>query len=485
MATAAIVEKLKELKTEWSNFNQQHIFNFIDELNEQQANQLLTSIHQIDNVQIIKANYEDAKESHAKVKLISSDRMQPVPAVMKSNDQNHLEWEQFGYNLLANSKIAVILLAGGQGTRLGSDLPKGQYVLPLLSGKSLFEIQAQKILKLQSIVKEKTGKDCIIPWFIMTSDATQSKTIQFFQSKNYFGLREQDIFFFEQGLMPCLSPEGAILLESKSKIALSPNGNGGIYKALLQSGAIEEMQKRGVEQLFVNSVDNILVKIADPVFCGCFALGNYDAAAKVIPKSHPEEQVGVVCLLDGKSHVVEYSEIDKEIAKMIDPQTNQLIYNQANICIHMFSLEFIRRAAISKLPFHIAAKKVPCISPEGIQLTGTSAPIAWKLEMFIFDVFPLCEKLLVFEVLRTDEFSALKNASGACSPLTCCQDVSSLHSKWLIESGANLLYQQNKSKEEQLCEISPLLSYAGEGLENLVKGKTLNLPLHLEIDNLN
>eukprot|EP01121_Diplochlamys_sp_Union-15-3_P010346 TRINITY_DN2898_c0_g1_i1.p1 TRINITY_DN2898_c0_g1~~TRINITY_DN2898_c0_g1_i1.p1 ORF type:complete len:241 (+),score=43.00 TRINITY_DN2898_c0_g1_i1:160-882(+) len=240
------------------------------------------------------------------------------------------------------------------------------------------------------------------------------------------------------------------------------------------------MEKKGIKWICTYCVDNILVKIADPYFVGFCADKNIDCASKVVSKAYPEEPVGVLCTRNGRPAVIEYSEIDEE-RRYAKDESGRLIYNWAHIVLNNFSVDFVKKIVknhLNELPFHIAKKKVTCINDKGETVVPDTIN-GWKLELFVFDVFPFAERMAALEVDRTEEFSPLKNApgSGKDCPETCCNDLSRLHKRWIKDSGGAFRHGDNSTG---LCEISPLLSYAGEGLEPLVKGKEFSLPLHLE-----
>jgi len=339
----------------------------------------------------------------------------PFPNVftVANSKEERKNWNELGFQKISEGKLGLLLLAGGQGTRLGTVNPKGMYNIGLPSGKSLFQIQAERLLKTQELAKTKYGKGGVVPWYIMTSDATNALTRKFFSDNNFFGLNSTQVFFFEQEMLPCVTPEGKVIMESKTKVARAPNGNGGLYYALQKSGALADMEKRGVELVYQYCVDNSLVKMADPVFAGFCFEKNIDCASKVIPKAYPEEPVGVLCCIDNKSEVIEYSEIDPILAQSVDPITGNLRFNAAHICMNMFSVKFLKEIAsnhLQNVPYHIAKKKIPCINAQGVTETPKENN-GWKLESFIFDVFSLAKNMAAFEVLREEEFSPLKKCT--------------------------------------------------------------------------
>lgn len=232
------------------------------------------------------------------------------------------------------------MLAGGQGTRLGSNLPKGMFDVGLTSGKTLYQIQAEKIYRLQGLAKEMFGKSASIPWYIMTSEHTMEPTVEFFKKKNYFNLDKDNIIVFEQNCIPCFNFEGKIILNKPYKIARAPDGNGGLYEAIRKKGILDDMKKRGIKHIYVYCVDNILVKVADPIFIGYCISKNTECGTKVIEKVCPSESLGIICKINGKFKVVEYSEVSKETSEKRNAN-GQLLFNAGNICNHYFTLNFL------------------------------------------------------------------------------------------------------------------------------------------------
>jgi UDP-N-acetylglucosamine/UDP-N-acetylgalactosamine diphosphorylase len=352
------------------------------------------------------------------------------------------------------------------------------YDVGLPSGKSLFRVQAERIRKLQDLASKKfPGQDGHITWYIMTSEHTMLPTKMYFKEHNYFGLREGNIQFFEQGSLPCFDFEGKILLDQKHRIAKAPDGNGGLYRALRDCGKLEDMKRRNIKFLHAHSVDNILIKVADPIFIGYCVKQGADCAAKVVEKSHPNEAVGVVCMVDGRYQVVEYSEITQKTAEKRNSD-GRLTFNAGNICNHYFNAEFLDKIGSTyerELKLHVAKKKIPFVDNSGKRVTPDK-PNGIKIEKFVFDVFEFAENFATVEVAREVEFSALKNADSAgkdCAT-TARRDIYNLHRKYILEAGGCV-----EEKVEEI-EISPLLSYAGEGLKSFVEDKVFNAPIHLQ-----
>jgi len=492
-----------DLLSKLSTFGQQHLAKYLDELDENERDRFVSELDELNLEQLNQAFVESTRQHPNRQQ--SSVHMEPVPTELKgvyatsSNEQLGL-YEREGLRAIANNEVAVILLAGGQGTRLGVDYPKGMYSVGLLSGKSLFQLQAERLLKLKSMAAaisvspssspSKSPRACnnpSLPWYIMVSERTLESTQSFFDRNGYFGLDRSDVMFFEQSTMPCFFKDGRIILDGKSTVSRSPDGNGGLYKAIRDKGVLDDLIARGVKYVHVYCVDNILVKVADPVFTGFSIIKQLNCGSKVVKKVHPEESVGVICKRDGIYQVVEYSEISEDMRNLRQPN-GDLVYNAGNICNHFFTTEFLDsvcRYHENELEYHVASKKIPFLNEEGV-LEKPLAENGIKLEKFIFDVFKFSNaewakgNFGVWEVLREEEFAPLKNSDSVKSdnPRTCRESLMRLHANWLKNSGAKL---DSQSKSPQI-EISPLVSYNGEGLDQFVQGQEFSEPLLVEKD---
>jgi len=360
----------------------------------------------------------------------------------------------------------VILMAGGQGTRLGSLAPKGCYDIKLPSGKSLYQIEVERLVRLKTLAANKAKKDeasISLPLYIMTSDATKEASKSFFSEQKFFGLPQKDVYFFEQGLLPALTFDGKIIMETPTKPALSPNGNGGVYLALKVSGVLDDFKRRGVEYVHLFGVDNVLVKAADPTYIGFSVSSKADCTNKVVHKRDPHEKVGVMCLRNKKPSVVEYTEISKDQAEA--QQNGRLVYGDGNVVQHFYTVPFLQKMATTALPYHLQKKKIPYVTGEGKTVTPTTEN-GIKFEMFVFDVFEYAN-VVAFEVPREGEFTPVKNADGIDSPESARNELSAYHKKLAQQAGATF------TSTEGLFEISPLLSYQGENLAFL-KGQSLS-----------
>lgn len=461
------MEGLDEIKKLLEECNQSHILKYWDELNEEQQREFIKHLRGIDLKGAIKM-WEKAQEDFQKSDKITEDDIAPVD-VQVEKDLPHStveEYRDIGLEQISNSKVAVIVLVGGQGTRLGMPYPKGMCPTGIPSGKTLFQIQAERIHRLTQLAKEKTGKEGVIHWYLMTSEATDMLTDKFLQQNQYFDLNKDNVRLFKQAQIPCFDLEGKILLEEKDGVALAPDGNGGIYKALKENGILEDMEKKGILYVHVHSVDNILIKVADPVFIGKCVKDNIDCGLKVIKKSDPCEPLGLIVSVAKEWQVVEYSEISKETASLKTPTGDDLVFNAGNICNHFFTVDFLKSVATereSDLKLHMAKKISTQIGPEGDKIRPP-AHNCIKIEKFIFDVICYSKNFLVWQVERNQEFSPVKN-NDVCKKdcfSTAKKDLLALHKTWVENMGG-------KCKGEGV-EVSPLLSYEGEGLSK-VKGR--------------
>ncbi|KAI0077472.1 nucleotide-diphospho-sugar transferase [Panus rudis PR-1116 ss-1] len=470
------------IRQRYESAGQGHLLQFWPDLSQDERDSLLSQLDELD-IERVNRIYSKAVSSEKEAaENAGKDAIEPLPEDAVDSVINDLEkqkeWRTIGLQAIARGEVGVLLMAGGQGSRLGSTAPKGCYDIGLPSHKPLFQIQAERIARLQQIAAESAGldKEPVIPWYVMTSGPTRPETEAFFKKHNYFGLKPENVIFFEQGTLPCLTMDGKVILESRSRVAVAPDGNGGLYAALRRPlspsdksrTVLTDLDARNIRYIHSYCVDNCLVKIADPVFLGYCIQKQADCAAKVVPKAYPTESVGVVGRRGDKFSVLEYSEISKEQAERRDPKTGELVFRAANIVNHFYTTSFLKEveAFENELAFHIARKKIPYVDMTTGEQIKPTKPNGMKLEMFVFDVFPFTKRFAVLEVARNEEFSPLKNAPGTGSddPETSRRDLLAQHRRFLEKAGAKVL-------DGVEIEISPLVSYAGEGLESL-KGKT-------------
>lgn len=332
-----------------------------------------------------------------------------------------------GEAALRAGQVGVLLVAGGQGSRLGYEGPKGCYPIAPLSDASLFEIHARKILALERAF------GAAIPFYIMTSQANDAATRAFFAEHGFFGLAPERVLFFSQGMWPAMTAEGRLIMAAPDSLFMSPDGHGGILAALKRHGLLEDMRRRGLRAVFYFQVDNPLVEIADPAFVGLHLRRGADMSVKVCLKRDPGEGLGVVVRRAGRAEIIEYSELTEE-QKHARQSDGRLRFGYGSVAIHVFSPAFLARQADEPLPLHLAHKKVPFCDDKG-RMVKPASPNAYKFEQFIFDVLPRAATSLNVEFLREDEFSPVKNAEGADSPATTRRDMQLKFARWFEVCG--------------------------------------------------
>uniref|UniRef100_A0A6A7G6X7 UDP-N-acetylglucosamine diphosphorylase n=2 Tax=Hirondellea gigas TaxID=1518452 RepID=A0A6A7G6X7_9CRUS len=501
MAPPGSISNNSGLMYRLQEFGQEHLLDHQDKLSDAQRKAFQSELNELDLSEVCgyyKRTTASINES-AEEKL--DERMQPIPASLHGAvTRTPLElmetYEEQGLRAVSEGRVAVLLLAGGQGTRLGVSYPKGMYDVSLPSHKTLYQIQAERLVKLQELGAKMHGKNGAIPWYIMTSEHTKEPTMEFFAKHNYFGLDKENLVVFEQGMLPCFTFEGKIILEAPGKLARAPDGNGGLYRALRCQNILDDMERRGVQYIHVYCVDNILVKMADPIFMGYCINKQADCGAKVVEKAFPTEAVGVVCKVDDVYQVVEYSEITLKTAQRRNAD-GRLTFSAGNICNHFFTTQFLKNVVYGDyetgMRHHVAKKKIPYCNTDG-HTVKPDRPNGIKMEKFVFDVFQFSNTLAVWEVIREDEFAPLKNGDGAekDTPSTCRHSLFSLHQRYLLHAGGQLVDSEgellplipsqkelNWGENPVVVEISPLVSYAGEGLQSIVQNKKFTCPLQL------
>lgn len=380
--------------------SQEHVLKFYDELTEEGKKELLTQIENIDwSIFDILAK---------KDVLAGRGTFAPLGALeIDEIESRKAEFEAKGIEALRDEKIAAVLLAGGQGTRLGLDKPKGTLNVGVNKTLYLFEAHIKWLLS----VKEKCGS--YVPLYIMTSDINNKDTVDFFEEHNYFGYDKAHVKFFIQEMAPAVDFNGKIYMAEKGKLALSPNGNGGWFSSMMRAGLVDEMKEKGIEYLTAFSVDNVLQKINDPCFVGATIISGADIGAKVVKKATDREKIGVLCLEDGKPSIVEYYEITDEMANLRD-EKGQLAYVFGVILNYMFKLDKLIDLMNKDMPLHIVEKKVPYIDENG-EKVKPEEPNGYKFETLILDMVHLMDSCLSYEVVREKEFAPIKNMTGVDS----------------------------------------------------------------------
>ena len=455
MATPSLIQ-------EFERAGQGHVFAFFNELAPEAQQALLAEAAEIDLAEV----------DHLTRTLLSKDAasgldltgLSPAPYERRpENGGDAAAWSAAkvtGEAALSAGRVAAFTVAGGQGTRLGYDGPKGTYPVTPIKHKTLFHVFAEKV----RAAGARYGKP--IHWFIMTSHVNHGPTEAFFNANGYFGLAETQVHFFRQGRMPAVTPEGKILLETKGSIAMSADGHGGSLRALDRSGALDIMEKEGIDILSYFQVDNPLVRGIDPAFIGWHILRGSEMSSKMVAKAYAGEKVGHFCSQRGQNIVIEYSDLPKSFQEEIDPVTGALRYIAGSIAIHILDTKFIRRMArgSDSLPFHRADKKIPTIDAAGNPVKPDKAN-GVKFEMFVFDALPFAAKPVVIETPRADDFSPVKNAEGLDSPKTCVDDQLRQFARWLNSNGAGVPTDSTGLPPYPI-EVSPLFGYDEDSFAN-------------------
>ncbi|HUG91968.1 MAG TPA: UDPGP type 1 family protein [Planctomycetaceae bacterium] len=417
---------------------QSHILRWWDELSGPERSALVAQIDAIDFNEIRRlwlAARAGNESAAADTPAERARRAQPPADLVRLPEtlRDRELWSaaaRRGEELLRSGRVGVILVAGGQGTRLGFPHPKGMYPIGPISGCSLYQLLAEQLLA------RSRRAGVAIPCYVMTSDATHDETVEFFEQQRFFGLDATDVRFFRQGNMPAVDAgSGRLLLAGRSQLATSPDGHGGLLQALKRSGMFADMRARGVEQLYYHQVDNPTVKVCDPAFLGWHVERRADVSTKVVAKRSWDERMGVAVSVDGVAQIIEYSDLPDDVAQQTESD-GRLRHWAGSTAVHVFDREFLERLASSQpgLPFHIARKKVPHLDENG-EHVEPAEPNASKFERFVFDTLPQARTALAVETDRAREFNPVKNADGADSPATARAALCAIHAGWLRSAG--------------------------------------------------
>lgn len=409
-------EKYEKIKETLEKYNQQHLLNQYEKLSDEKKEKLLNQLSSIDFEQVNKL-YQNIDKKFDE----NNFEIKPIDCFIKDklDKEEYKKYENIGTELIKEGKLAAVTMAGGQGTRLGHNGPKGTFDLGLDSHKSIFEILCDTLKKAQ----ENYG--CYVFWYIMTSNENNKATVEFFEKNNYFGYPKEKIAFFKQGELPMIDTNGKILLGEDGLVKLAADGHGGIFYSMRRDGVIEDMKEKGIEWVFIGGVDNVLVNMVDPVIVGLSVDKGVKAVGKSLVKAYPKEKVGVFCKKNGKPSVIEYSEISDEMAEATDDK-GELIYSESHILCNLFSLSAIEEMSKDKLPYHVAFKKAKYIDENGNLVSGDK-PNAYKFEAFIFDAFEYLNDMAILRVKREEEFAPVKNAEGVDSPETARELYKNFH----------------------------------------------------------
>ncbi len=434
--------------------DQEHLLTFWSQLDQRQRKELLGQIRELDLARI--DDWVEQLVKRAPTAEVTRQDFEPAPSYAPeprdaAQRRKYKKAIELGKSLIAEGKVAALTVAGGQGTRLGFDGPKGNYPISPIRHKTLFRLFAETI----QAVSRQHGATC--PWYVMTSPMNHTQTVEIFQAESHYGLDARDVFIFQQGTLPNFGFDGRILLADKSEIARSPDGHGGCIRALARSGALADMKRRGIEYLSYWQVDNPLVKLFDPLFVGLHALDGAEMSSKAVIKNSPKEKVGNFCLVDGKVTVIEYSDLPDELAQKRRPD-GALAFELGSIAIHIISTGFVEKLNTEghALPLHRAVKKIPHLDLQGHRIEPKQ-PNGIKLESFIFDALPLARKSVILEILRREQFAPTKNATGEDSAETTRHMMVERAAAWLEAAGVQVPRKPDGSAD---CTLEMAPSFA-------------------------
>ena len=400
-------KELEDIKKILKKYGQEHLLLKYDEMDDKEKEELLEQIKTID-FELMKNLYEKASKP-AELETVTIEPIEHVDKSKLTVSEREM-YEKKGIEAIKYNKFAVVTMAGGQGTRLGHNGPKGTFIFDTEKNKSIFET-------LCDTLKEAWRKyDTVIPWYLMTSRENNDATVKFFEENNFFGYPKDAVKFFKQGELPMISLTGKILLDKNGMVKKAANGHGGTLQSMEKAGVLDEMKTNGIEWVFINGVDNVLVKPVDPLLIGMSIHNKVLGAVKSIEKTDPKENVGVFCRKNKKVGVVEYTEISEEMANLRDDDRS-LVYGDANAIFHLYNIKGLEKVSELSLPYHTAKKKADYIDENGKEVIGDK-PNAYKFEMFIFDSYEMFDDVVVLRVKREEEFAPIKNAQGADSPET-------------------------------------------------------------------
>ncbi len=392
--------KENELLNVLKEHGQEHIFEAYQKLDDKGKEKLAAQIERIDWSIVEMAGHKELSQERGKLEPLSALEVTQI-------EENKAKYEEIGLGAIRAGKVGAVLLAGGQGTRLGSDGPKGKYNIGLTKEIYIFERLIRNLMD----VTDKAG--CFVPLYVMTSDKNHDETIAFFEEKNYFGYPKDFVKFFKQEMAPSVDFQGKLYMESADSLSLSPNGNGGWFYSMEVTGVLKDVKARGVEWLNIFAVDNVLQRIADPVFVGATIDSGCVSGAKVVRKADPEEKIGVLCLEDGKPSIVEYYEMTEEIINSREAN-GELSYNFGVILNYLFRVDQLEEISSQKMTVHVVEKKIPFIDEKGV-LVKPESPNGYKFELLVLDMIHMFDNCLSYEVVRDYEFAPIKNKTGVDS----------------------------------------------------------------------
>lgn len=453
--------QFEQARRELSEHHQEHVLTYWPELSYEQRERLLEQVRELDwsriNPWVQTLVNHPAEYRFKEADLVPATAYRTGPHDPNER-QKYAQAIRLGNELISSGKVAGLLVAGGQGTRLGFDGPKGDYPISPVKQKTLFRIFAETI----AAVSQRYGAIC--PWYVMTSPLNHAATIRIFESNRFFGLDPRNVFIFQQGTLPNFDHHGRILLADKGEIARSPDGHGGCINALRHSGALADMKARGIEYLSYWQVDNPLVRLLDPLFIGLHVIDGAQMSSRAVIKNGPKEKVGNFCLVNGKMTVIEYSDLPDTLAEKRNPD-GSLVFHLGSIAIHIINVGFVEKLSTAglSLPLHRADKKIKCIDLNGHHI-DPKEPNGIKLESFIFDALPLAERSIILELERSEQFAPTKNATGPDSAETTHRMMIDRAAKWLESAGVSVPRKPDGSPDCTL-EIAPSFALEPEDIK--------------------
>ena len=390
----------EELFSVLEEHGQAHVIEAYKKLDDAGKEKLAAQVERIDWSIVDMAKQENTAQERGKLEPLSALEVSEI-------EKDKTKYEEIGLDAIRAGKVGAVLLAGGQGTRLGSDGPKGKYNIGLTKDVYIFERLIRNLL-------DVTGKaGCYVPLYVMTSDKNNDETIAFFEEKAYFGYPKDFVKFFKQEMAPSVDFDGKLYMEAADSLSLSPNGNGGWFYSMAVTGVLKDVKARGVEWLNIFAVDNVLQRIADPVFVGATLDSGCVSGAKVVRKADPQEKIGVLCLEDGRPSIVEYYEMTDEIINSREAD-GELSYNFGVILNYLFRVDQLEEIMSQKMPVHVVEKKIPYIDGNG-ELVKPKTPNGYKFELLVLDMIHMFDNCLSYEVVRDHEFAPIKNKTGVDS----------------------------------------------------------------------
>lgn len=408
-------DKFKQAQEILKRYNQEHLLLCYNKLSDDKKEELLDQILNID-FELLKNLYKNID-----TQIEINDEITPIKYIDKNKmDENtKAQYIKFGEEVIKNNKFSVVTMAGGQGTRLGHNGPKGTFMLDLNPPKSLFETFCDQLKKI------KEEYNVVIPWYLMTSKENNNDTVEFFEKNNYFNYPQEAVKFFIQGEIPMIDATGKVILTEEGLVKQAANGHGGIFEAMFNNGIVDDMKKRGIEWAYIIPVDNPLVQMVDKIMIGYAASKNLLALGKSVVKANAKEKAGVFCMRNGRPSVIEYTEISDEMAERLNDK-NELAFGEAHINCNLFNIKGIDKIGADKLPYHTAFKKATYMNENG-EIIKPEEPNCYKFETFIFDSFGKLDNMEVIRGKREEDFAPIKNKEGVDSPETAVELYKKVH----------------------------------------------------------